>query len=332
MKPLCFKFLSIALIAIFMVSCSDDEGTPPNPKPTPTLAAQLSADSEFSILVDALGKTGLDAALDAEGTFTVFAPNNAAFEALFVDLGVSDLDGAISLVGSAQIKTILEYHVLDTTLSQSNLSTGYVTTMAANSQGNNMSAYVAKSTGLMINDIATVITANIQASNGVAHELDAVLMPATLYDLIEVNPNYSSLETLSKLSGGNFDLTLSDETKVYTLFAPDNEAFDTLMAYTPNVNNLADLAADLGQQQLTTLILYHVTNSNLRANDLSIGSYTSAASNGTGGFYQFNVNINNGIYTISDLSGLSPNARLELTNITAVNGTMHGITNVLLFQ
>lgn len=332
MKLHFLNYLSVAVLAIFLVGCSDDEGNPPSSEPTPSLAAQLSAESEFSILVEALEKTSLDAALDAEGTFTVFAPNNAAFEALFVDLGVSDLDGAIDLLGAAEIKTILEYHVLDTTLNQSALSSGYLTTTATNSQGHNLSAYLAKGNQVKLNDIATVITANIEGSNGVAHELDAVLMPANLYELMLVDPMYSSLETLAKLSGGNIDLLLGNETEVYTLFAPSNAAFDTLIANTPNVANLADLAADLGQQQLTTLIKYHLSGSDLRAESLSIGSYNSLASNTSGGFYQFNVNINNGIYSISDLSSLSPNAKIELTNITAVNGTMHGISNVLLFQ
>ncbi|MGE5317638.1 MAG: fasciclin domain-containing protein, partial [Chloroflexota bacterium] len=95
-----FKNLSLIILGIFSAfvfsSCSKDEENEPMDSPK-NVVQVASADARFSILVEALTKANLTSALQADGPFTVFAPTNDAFEALFADLGVngiSDLDAA----------------------------------------------------------------------------------------------------------------------------------------------------------------------------------------------------------------------------------------------
>jgi uncharacterized surface protein with fasciclin (FAS1) repeats len=78
-----FGFLVALSCALFFTSCDEDEDDNNNVNNTEqSLTATLSADARFSILVDALSKTGLDATLDGSGTYTVFAPDNDPFAAL----------------------------------------------------------------------------------------------------------------------------------------------------------------------------------------------------------------------------------------------------------
>jgi len=123
--------------------------------------------SNFSILVQAVVKAGLVDALSGKGPFTVFAPTNAAFNALFAQLGISGIDN----LTAAQLIPILTYHVVSGNVLSSALSNGNVPTLNAGKSLN-----VNLSSGVKIND-SEVVAANIQGSNGVVHVINKVLLP-----------------------------------------------------------------------------------------------------------------------------------------------------------
>ena len=333
MKSILFKafFLSFA-VALFTGCSDDDDDNNNNPQPTPTLAALVADDDRFTILLDALQRTGLDATLDAEGEYTVFAPTNEAFGDLLGELQLADLDAVVNAVGLDGLENILLYHVLGAEVRAADVSTGYITTLAVNGNGNNLSAYVNTSNNVMLNNRAMVSETDLVASNGVAHVINKVILPLNVFELVEVNPVYSSLESALLLADGDLDVVLSDDDNDYTLFAPGNTAFDTLVANTPNVNNLGELVAALGTDVLSTVLLYHVVPGEVRSGDLQIGSVTTAASDGAGGNLQFNVNINGSDVRISDLSPDTEDADVTLVDVTGTNGVVHGINAVLLPQ
>jgi transforming growth factor-beta-induced protein len=104
--------------------------------------------------------------LSADGPFTVFAPTNAAFDALFAQLGISGIDD----LTAEQLVPILTYHVVPGNVVSTELSSGEVGTL----NGQNLS--VDLSAGVKINE-SEVIAADIQGSNGVVHVIDQVLLP-----------------------------------------------------------------------------------------------------------------------------------------------------------
>ena len=120
----------------------------------------------FSILVSAVVKAGLADALSDDGPFTVFAPTNDAFEALFQDLGVS----GIADLTADQLSPILLYHVVQGNVLSTDLLNGEVSTLSANTVSVDLSS------GVKIND-SNVIAADIQGANGVVHVIDKVLIP-----------------------------------------------------------------------------------------------------------------------------------------------------------
>lgn len=124
------------------------------------------ANSDFSILVEAVTKTGLAGALSADGPFTVFAPTNEAFKALFKQLGVS----GIKDLTAEQLKPILTYHVVSGKVMSTDLSNTSVATL------NGQKIKIDISNGVKIND-SKVTTADILGTNGVVHVIDKVLIP-----------------------------------------------------------------------------------------------------------------------------------------------------------
>ncbi|MHC1774493.1 MAG: fasciclin domain-containing protein [Lentimicrobium sp.] len=135
----------------------------------PSVVSHAINNPDFSILVQAVVKAGLVEALSAPGPFTVFAPTNAAFNALFAALGVSGIDN----LTAEQLSPILLYHVVSGNVVASQVSTGMVPTLKA---GSNIDI-IANTTGVKLNGNSNVIATDVQGANGVIHVIDAVLLP-----------------------------------------------------------------------------------------------------------------------------------------------------------
>jgi transforming growth factor-beta-induced protein len=134
----------------------------------PTVVGIALNNSAFTTLVSAVVKAGLAETLGTAGPFTVFAPTNDAFTALFTALGVSGVDA----LTSEQLTPILLYHVVAGNNVSSGLMNGNITTL----QGTNISVNVGK--GVVLNGNTNVIIADVQGSNGVVHAIDKVLIPS----------------------------------------------------------------------------------------------------------------------------------------------------------
>jgi transforming growth factor-beta-induced protein len=133
-----------------------------------TAIAVNAANGEFDYLIEAVLATGLDGALDGKRQFTVFAPTDAAFEALFADLGVSGIDE----IDPSLLTSVLLYHVAP--------GERFAADVVASSRIRTLNrGFLSVSTdgGVFVND-AQVIIPNVDASNGVIHVIDQVLLPA----------------------------------------------------------------------------------------------------------------------------------------------------------
>lgn len=125
--------------------------------------------ANFSILVEAVVKAGLVDALSAAGPFTVFAPTNDAFNALFADLGVS----GIADLSADQLTPILLYHVVSGNVRASQVTSGDVPTLKEGS----VISITTDGMGVMLNGNANVVATDVQGINGVIHVIDRVILP-----------------------------------------------------------------------------------------------------------------------------------------------------------
>jgi transforming growth factor-beta-induced protein len=134
----------------------------------PTVVGIAISNPAFSILVEAAVKADLAGTLSGTGPFTVFAPTNTAFQALFSALGIS----GIADLTREQLTPILLYHVVSGNVRSSQLTSGDVVTL-----NGNLSVGVGSS--VTLNGTTSVVLADVQGTNGVVHVIDKVLLPSS---------------------------------------------------------------------------------------------------------------------------------------------------------
>ncbi|MEK3806011.1 fasciclin domain-containing protein [Metabacillus sp. SLBN-84] len=125
-----------------------------------------AAAGDFKILAAALEKAGLVSTLKEAGPYTVFAPTDQAFEKLLKDLNIT----AEELLNREDLKDILLYHVLSGKVLSSDLKDGM---KAKTLSGKEVTITLDP---VKVNN-STVVKPDIEASNGVIHVIDTVLIP-----------------------------------------------------------------------------------------------------------------------------------------------------------
>jgi uncharacterized surface protein with fasciclin (FAS1) repeats len=133
------------------------------------IVAVAQGNEDFSTLVAAITAAGLGDALSGSGPFTVFAPTNAAFEALPAGL----LEKLLLPENKEVLTKILTYHVVSAKVMAADVTAGDVTTLEG-------SAFAVTTEGGVKVNTSNVTATDVPASNGVIHVIDAVLVPASV--------------------------------------------------------------------------------------------------------------------------------------------------------
>jgi len=136
----------------------------------PNLVQLAQSVPQLSTLVTALGAAGLVQTLSGAGPFTVFAPTNDAFAALPADF----LAYLLKPANKAALVQVLTYHVVAGNVSSGQL---FNNEQVPTVQGSNITVFKDQRGGIFLNFDARVIAPNNEASNGVAHIIDHVLLP-----------------------------------------------------------------------------------------------------------------------------------------------------------
>jgi len=260
-------------------------------------------DAGFTTLTTAVSTAELLPVLtNPFGTFTVFAPTNAAFDNLASAFGVQTSD----LLTLPQLTDILKYHVLSTEVLSTGITNGQI--VSAVSPINTLKLTKTTTGDVFVNQ-AKVTTANVDADNGVVHVLDAVILPVETVADIAIDNGFTTL--VAAAVKAELLPALTDPLATLTVFAPTNAAFDTLAA-----NLGTDLNGILALPNLADVLLYHVTDETLLSTDLTNGALSML--NGDDAV----INLTNGV-KIND-------ANVVTADLEADNGVVHVIDGVLL--
>jgi len=299
--------LMVAFSMVF-ISCNEDDS---EPAPTQSIVALAQGNAELSTLVTALTKyPDLVSTLSGSGTFTVFAPTNAAFANLLSAIGQTSLDD----IPESVLKSVLQYHVVSSAaVLSTQLTNGDVTTAGGEKITVNITS------GVKLNSTVNVVTADVRATNGVVHVVDAVLVPPTILPVVGTivapayfNKNFSTLVAAVVQAG--LLPTLLSPTNQLTLFAPTNAAFAAagITALPPNTT--------AGNATLTAILAYHVISgtTEIKAADIATGPSIATTLGGK-------------IYLSKGASGVFINGTSKVTtaDVQASNGIVHVIDRTL---
>jgi len=315
------KLTFLLFVGFSIQSCSDDDDDVTTPT-GPSNIVEIAMDTpDLSNLVAALSVAdGNLVDVLSGGEFTVLAPTNEAFETFLAANGFMSL----SEVPTDVLSNILLNHVISGTINSTNLvdaGSGYSTTNASNMDGDNLSLYFDTSSGVTFNGISSVVAADIVASNGIVHVVDEVIGLPTVVTFAVSNPALSTLVAALTTEGLSVDivsiLSSSDEPSPFTVFAPTNDAFGSLLAEL-ELNALGDIPVEILEATLGT----HVApEANVRSTDLVDGMSVNTISS------TITVSLSDGAKLI-DSGGRESN--IVAVDIQAYNGVVHVIDNVLL--
>ena len=265
------------------------------------LSQLVASSSDLSILNSAIERfPELVSAVEGFGSdLTVFAPNNTAFENFLASFPQY---ASLEDVPDHVLRTLLEYHLVDGELFSAEVS-GNLATL----QGEDI---VASSV------LNKVTNANLNASNGVAHVINEVLVPPSVAELVGtvLGPAYfdpearftSLVEAVDQ--AGLRETLLSDGP--FTVFAPTNDAFEAA-------------GFDLGNfesedPELQSILLYHViAGAEVDAASLTEGAVASA-------------NESNFYINLTDMGNYVNASEIVVADIQADNGVVHAIDKPLM--
>ena len=263
----------------------------------------IAASPNHTYLTAALDQEGLDAVLDDNmSTFTVFAPDNAAFDDLAAALA-TDIAG---LLANPSLSDILTYHVLGASVQSAAISNGDIANPL--NTANTLKLTLTSGSNVFVNQ-AQVNAADLPGSNGFVHSVDAVLLPVeTVADVAIDSPDHTSLVAAVVQEG--LLPALTNPFASLTVFAPTNTAFDNLATALGT-----DIAGLLANPELTDIILYHVVGAEVFSGDLVNGPVATL----------------NGQDVVVDLSmGVMINdANVTTADVGVDNGVVHVIDAVL---
>lgn len=314
-KRIPLLLLMFMATAILFVSCKKDDDGDDTDNTTPNIVALAQTDTSLTSLVAAVTKAGLVDALSAEGTLTVFAPTNAAFATFLSANGFASLDD----VPNDLLTKVLLNHVVGQKLNSTDLTTGYVKTLATyGSTQSNLSLYVNTSGGVSLNGGSTVTTANLEASNGVVHKVNAVIGLPLLPTFATADANFSTLVAALTRPGLTQDyVTVLSGTGPFTVFAPTNAAFAALLTEL-NTTSLDSIPT----ATLEAVLTYHVASGNVLAGTLTEGQEINPLGGGT-----LTIGLAGGAKITDDGNRVS---NIIATDVQANNGVIHAIDKVLL--
>ena len=320
------KLLTLVFISVLTLGLAQQSNT------DLSIAQGLAEEEEFSTLVSLLVSTGLDQELTA-GEFTVFAPDNGAFEELSEEALVQLNDNPELL------RQVLLNHVTEGVYGINDLQDAG-DDVAFTSLAGEPLEFSLEVGGLTVNN-ADIDSTNVELAyaNGIVHAVGDIVVPMSLLEayeadgvfdltLVAVPADTDTADTdmtegdlvtvlaaderfstlVSAVQAAGLEDALMGET-AYTIFAPTDEAFAALPE-----DELNALLAD--PDALARLLNYHVVDGEIMSTDLTAGEVDSL------GGSPLVVDLSNGV--------MVDEAQVTEADIAATNGVIHAIDTVLI--
>lgn len=295
-----------------------------------TINEQINSNDNFTLLRAALAKAGLNTTLGAAGTYTLFAPTNAAFQAF----GLTS-EAIINLAPVSTIQAVLQYHVVGSKIT----TFASATNTAQQTLLPNTSLYITRpvavttsgtsTTAVAVNG-ARIAGASSEASNGIIYPIDRILLPPVYGNIPSTLTSIPTIYALiAPTAGISFRLLTQAATRAgvgsaltaagpLTVFAPTDNAFRAA-----GLDSVA--IANTPVATLTNVLSYHVlNNSRIYTPMITNGTSLTTLQGGT-----ITANISTTAVTVTGTGSTSAVATIIGPDVTATNGIIHIIDRVL---
>jgi transforming growth factor-beta-induced protein len=316
------KFIYALLIAVIAFGAIGAPAAKAAQTDQTLLDVALAANAEtgeFSILIAALqaAHPNIIPRLSSDEQYTVFAPTDAAFEALLAELGVT---AEQLLSNQTLVSRVLRYHIARGSLDSS--------AVLASDQIRTLQRRLSQANGVLTDvngRTANIVTTDIAASNGYIHVIDRVLLPRVRH--LDPGNTIIDVAMAANAETGEFSILIAaleaadpniierlDSRRAHTVFAPTDAAFQALLA------ELGVTAEQLlSDPALVSRVLrYHIVRDALDSSEVLASDRIRTLQ---GRLFQAN-----GVLT--DVNGRTAN--IVATDIAASNGYIHVIDRVVL--
>lgn len=361
--------IPLCIMLFLFSSCNKklEEITAATPVTSPTLADLINSDASYSILKNALTRTGLITMLGTKGgTYTVFAPDNNAF----IASGLSD--ATVSALPIATLTGLMQYHIIAETIPAASIPSTFpnvqMPSLIQLPGGNplvRMNIFPGKNgANYYVNNMPIVQPNAVVATNGVMHRVPFVVQPPSLVlaQMIYTDPNFTYLTAaIQRADSGQVGLNRLDSVLKFgaaniTVFAPTNAAFQTLLtgaitialinqgvppataaataaalASSPTVFSNPALYGALPAITVRGIVAYHLLGSRAFSVNLPLSTSTIQTLIGPPPFPQLTVDRNTASPRLKGPGNASP-ANFTAIDRLAVNGVWHVIDQVLMPQ
>lgn len=285
-----------------------DSGSNTTPK---NLVDTAVAAGSFNTLASLLTAAELVDTLKGPGPFTVLAPTDAAF----AKLPAVVRENLTKPENKALLQQVLKFHVI-----AGKVESGTVATLGGKEATTLSGAVAVTVNGSEIKvGGATVTSVDVQASNGVIHVIDSVIVPAGAFDAVDtaiLNGGFQSLVAAVRAADPAV-LTALKGSGPLTVFAPTDAAFAPVLAANP------DLLKPENKATLTQILTYHVLGARVDA-AAAVAAAGSSVTTLQGG--KIAVSVSGGKVV---LNAGANQATVIATDVAAKNGIIHAIDKVL---
>ncbi|WP_233188591.1 fasciclin domain-containing protein [Tenacibaculum sp. SG-28] len=283
---------------------------PEFPDASKTIVDIAQETPELSFLVDAVIRADLVDALSAAGPLTVFAPSNDAFQAL---LDSNSDWNTINDIPVDVLTNVLTFHVLDAAVRSSDLTDSYVNTLATGPNDEPLSLQVMVTDGVYFNGDAEPTLTDVEASNGVVHIIDKVMLPPNVVTLATNNSNFSILvQALTDERHTTDFVSVLTGDGPFTIFAPTNAAFQALLDSNDDWDGLGDIPIET----LDAVLKYHVLNgANVQSDQLTNNQEVSMLSGDT-----ITIDLSGSTPKIITTSDANQDVSITATDVQGTNG------------
>ena len=301
-----FRFLLIISVSVTMLtSCL------PDPPSGPDLWESLTDESSYSDFVAALERSGYDEELQRGFIYTLFVPPNTAIQSWLTANNFSSL----SEVPLQDLQFLIRYHMVLGEFDLGSQTSGYIGMLSpARPDSFGLNLYFNRvGNNVELNAQSIVTSLNIETTNGLINEIDAVMDLPSVYTHLQSNSSYSTF--LDAVGRAGLTNTLRNAS-AYTVLTPTNSAFERFF----DEININDLDA-LTEKEIRTLVKTHILNENLTSTEIintSNGTYENLEGTdiSISSFTQGQVIVENTI-------------GVPVFDVQATNGTIHVLQDVI---